>query len=83
MKTKKNRKKLTLNKISIANLDKDKIHEAKAGLPLIKGGILPGSWTTCKTKNPPCPCGLDYCDINIDCNICPLCTGVTFCTGCC
>lgn len=51
MKTKKNRKKLTLNKISIANLDKEKIHEVKAGLPLIKGGILGDEPSnTCPTK---------------------------------
>lgn len=38
MKSKKNKRKLALNKISIAPLDNDKIHEVKEGLELIKGG---------------------------------------------
>ena len=40
MKPGKNKKKLVLRKISIAQLDKDKIQEVKEGLPLIKGGNL-------------------------------------------
>jgi hypothetical protein len=40
MKIKKLKKKLMLNKISIAQLDSEKINEVKVGLQLIKGGIL-------------------------------------------
>lgn len=41
MKPRKNNLKLTFKKKSIANLDYDKIHEIKAGLPVIKGGSSP------------------------------------------
>ena len=46
MKTKKNKKKLVLNKISIAQLDTDKIQE-------IKGGRVTSSCTT--KEGPSCP----------------------------
>jgi hypothetical protein len=52
MKTKKNRKKLALNKISIANLDKNRIPGAKDALPLIKGGDNPNT-AYCPTQIPP------------------------------
>jgi hypothetical protein len=41
MKPRKNNRKLAFKKKSIANLDYDKIHEIKAGLPVIRGGSSP------------------------------------------
>lgn len=58
MKT-KNKSKLALNKISIAHLDKVKIHEVKGGSPLIEDGLVvsvSNNISLCKTKTEPwCP----------------------------
>lgn len=58
MKSGKNKKKLVLRKISIAQLDKDKIQEVREGLPLIKGGNLAGivGVEVCVTEYPPPIC---------------------------
>jgi hypothetical protein len=58
MKTKKIKKKLALNKISIANLDKENIHEIKTELPLIKGGENDPNTAHCLTQIPPWCIGL-------------------------
>jgi hypothetical protein len=52
MTKKKINRKLALNKVSIANLDNEGIHELKAELPLIKGGNPPGETNANHMSNP-------------------------------
>ena len=59
MKTKKNKSKLALNKMSIAHLDKVEIHKVKGGLAQIQGGVVIkdcNNSQSCTTRWPPPIC---------------------------